>query len=132
MAADAGRNFLLKIGTGTNATTVAAQRETSFEINGETVDITTKDSAGKRDLGAQFGKSSLSISARGVLTGVAASTTLAGYAEDRTLNAFTLAYDNSKVITASFQVTKFSAAGSEGGEQTYELTLESSGDWSLT
>lgn len=130
MAAEAGRLFLLKLGTGTNATTIAAQTETSFEINGDAVDMTNKDSAGKKTLLASAGSSQISVSAKGKLTGVANFTTLAGYAEDRTLNDFTLAYDDGSVITGSFQLTKFAASAAEGEVGNYDISLLSSGDWS--
>jgi TP901-1 family phage major tail protein len=131
MAAEAGRNFLLKLKSGTNLTTVAAMLETSFEVNGEMVDITNKDSAGKRTLLAGGGKSSLSITASGILTDVAHSTTLMGYAEDRTINDFQLNFDTDLTVTASCQVTKFGASGAEGDASKYSITLESSGDWSM-
>lgn len=130
MAAEPGRLFLLKLGVGTNATTIAAQTETGFEINGEPVDMTNKDSAGKRTLLAAAGKASLSVSAKGKLTGVANFTTLAGYAEDRTLNDYTLNYDDGSIITASMQLTKFAASAGEGEVGNYDISLESSGDWS--
>lgn len=130
MAAEAGRLFLLKLDVGTNATTIAAQTETSFEINGDAVDMTNKDSAGKKTLLAAAGSAQIQVTARGKLTGIAAFTTLAGYAEDRTLNSFTLAYDDGSIITGSFQLTKFGASAAEGEVGNYDLTLLSSGDWS--
>ena len=130
MAAEAGRALLLKLGVGTNATTIAGQTETSFEINGAPVPITNKDSGGKRVLGAGFGESSLSVGAKGKGTGAVPFTTLSGYAEDRSLNDYTLVYDDGSIITGSFQLTKFAAAGAEGGDQNWDMTLESSGDWS--
>lgn len=130
MAAEAGRAFLLKLKSGTDTTTIAGMLETGFEINGEAVDITNKDSAGKRTLLAGGGKSSMSITASGILTGVAHTTTLTGLAEDRTFQDFQINFDTDLTATASCQVTKFAATGGDGDASKFSITLESTGDWS--
>lgn len=129
MAAEAGRNFLLKLKSGTNLTTIAGMLETGMEINGEMVEITNKDSAGKRTLLSGGGKSSMSITASGILTDVAHTTTLTGLAEDRTFQDFQLNFDTDLTATASCQVTKFAATGAEGDASKFSITLESTGDW---
>ena len=68
MALSTGKNLLLKVGTGGSAVTVAAMRSTKFVINGETVDATSKDSAGRRTLLADGGGAKLSVSATGLLS----------------------------------------------------------------
>lgn len=132
MAAQKGRDFVLKVGTATAGTTVAGMRTTSLTVNGEIVDVTNKDSAGARQLLAGAGVSSMSISAAGILSGSAQATTLLGYALDRSANAFGLVFDNGDTIDGNFQVTQFQAGGEYNKEQTFSVTLESSGTLTVT
>jgi TP901-1 family phage major tail protein len=132
MPAQKGRDFLLKLGTGGGAITVAAMRTTRLAINGETVDATNKDSAGWRELLAGGGKVSVSVRAAGILSGSAQATDFAGRAIARSLDSYTVVFDNGDTLAGSFQCASFEAAGEHGGEQTYELTLESSGVLTLT
>jgi TP901-1 family phage major tail protein len=130
MAADIGRNFKLEMGTGTSGTAlVAAMRTTSFTVNGETVDITNKDSGGFRELLGTAGVSSVSVSAEGVLTGSTTSNGFYGRARAKSIDAYTLKFD-AGTITGLFQTVSFGGAGAHNGEQTYSLTLESSGTFS--
>lgn len=131
MAAEAGRNFLLKLKSGTNLTTIAAMTETGIEINGEMVDITNKDSAGKRTLLAGAGKASLSITAAGILTDIAHNTTMMGLVEDRTFQDVQINFDTDLTVTASVQFTKYAANGAEGDASKFSISLESTGDWSM-
>ena len=71
MAAQKGSAFLLKDNSTGSPVTLGGMRSTSMSINGETVDITTKDSATfdgtsgndiGRVLGANMGIRSMSIS----------------------------------------------------------------------
>lgn len=132
MAAEAGRNFLLKTGTATAATTIAAQTQTSMRINGEMVDITNKDSAGMRTLLSGAGKASVQIQASGILTATDAHGTLRSAALNRTLADYTLVYDTNDTLQAQFQITEYSAEGAEGDASKFSITLESSGTVTLT
>lgn len=129
MAGQAGKNFLLKVGTATSGTTVAAMRTTRMSVNGEMLDATNKDSTDlMRELVAGGGVKSVTIEAEGVLTANAQASTLLGYVLDGSLNAYGLVYDGGDKLDGSFQMTRFEAAGEYNGVQTYALTLESSGD----
>lgn len=132
MAAQKGRDFILKIGTAGAGTTVASMRTTSFTVNGELVDATTKDDSGIRVLLPEGGVSSVQISATGILAGEAQAPQLLGYALDRSLNAFAVVFDDGDSIEADFQLSQFQAAGEYNKEQTYSLTLESSGAVTVT
>jgi TP901-1 family phage major tail protein len=129
MAGQAGKDFLLKVGTAASGTTVAAMRTTRASINGEMLDATNKDSADlMRELVAGGGVKSVSIEFEGVLTANAQASTLAGYALDGSLNAFGLVFDGGDKWDGSFQLTRWEMAGEYNGVQTYAGTLESSGD----
>lgn len=127
-----GRTLLLKTGSGGAAVTVAAMRTTRFTVNGETVDATNKDSAGMRTLLDAAGAARLTIAASGLLSGSAQATDFITRTLNRSLDPYRLEFDNGDVIEGSFQATQFEAAGDYNGEQTYSLTLESSGALTLT
>lgn len=127
-----GRTLLLKVGSGGSAVTVAAMRTTRFVVNGETVETTNKDSAGMRTLLDAAGVAKLTISASGLLSGSAQTTDFITKTLNRTIDAYRLEFDNGDVIEGSFQTTQFEAAGDYNGEQTYALTLESSGTLAVT
>ena len=83
MAAQKGSALLLKIGADASAaaasdtyTTVGGLRSTSITLNQESVDITNKDSANARELLADAGVESVSISGSGVFTDAASEGTL--------------------------------------------------------
>lgn len=132
MALSKGKNLLLKVGTGGSAVTIAAMRSTKFVINGETVDATSKDSAGMRTLLADGGVAKLSVSATGLLSGNAQATDFIAKALARSLDSYRIEFDNADVIEGSFQLTSFEVAGDYNGEQTYNLSLESSGALTVT
>lgn len=132
MAAQKGRDFLLKIGTVAAGTTVASMRTTGFTANGEIVDVTDKDSSGYRTLLAEGGVSSVQLTATGILSGSTQSTQLLGYVLDRSLNAYAVVFDDGDSIEGDFQVTQMQAAGEYNKEQTYSITLESSGSLTVT
>ena len=127
-----GRTLLLKTGTGGGAVTVAAMRTTRFVVNGETVESTNKDSAGMRTLLDAAGVAKLTVSAAGLLSGSAQATDFITKTLNRTLDAYRLEFDNGDVIEGSFQTVQFEVAGDYNGEQTYALTLESSGSLALS
>lgn len=132
MAAQKGRLLLLKTGTGGGATTVAGLRTTSMTLNNQMVDVTTKDNAPYRTLLEDGGIRSMTISGGGVFTDAASEETIRGYAVANTINAMTLAFPNGDKFEGSFQITSYERAGAHDGEETYALTLESSGQVTFT
>jgi TP901-1 family phage major tail protein len=128
MAAQKGRAFLLKQGTAAAGTTIAGLRTTSFRVNQETVDVTSKDSSGQwRELLAAAGVRSLTIQAAGVFQDSAVEETVRGYAFAGSINAFGLIFEDGSKIDGSFQVTSLERTGAYNGAEEYALTLESAG-----
>lgn len=127
MAAQKGISFLLKQGTAAAGTTLAGMRATSLTVNNETVDVTNKDSAGARTLLAAAGVQSLTVNASGVFTDAAVEETVRGYAFARSINAFGLVFENADKIDASWYISNYERSGEYNGEETYSITLESSG-----
>jgi TP901-1 family phage major tail protein len=132
MPAQTGRSFLLKIGTGTAATTVAGLRSSGFSVNGETVDVTTKDSPNNlRELLGSAGVASLSLTGAGVLQGGTQTQYFFNQVKDRTIGTYTTVFDDGDTIVSGFQVESFEATGEHNGEQTYSVSLQSSGTFSI-
>ncbi|HSH45109.1 MAG TPA: phage major tail protein, TP901-1 family [Longimicrobiales bacterium] len=130
-----GNDFILKEGDGEETesfATIAGLRGTSFAINGETVDMTSKDSGGFRELLDGGGLKTLSITADGVYLGPdeEEQTNLRDRATDGSLNNYQLD-DGEETIEGAFQVVSFEQDGPMNEGQTFSVTLESSGEWSV-
>lgn len=122
--AELGRSFLLKL----SGTAIAGMRTTSFSINGETVDVTNKDSTSQaRELLAAAGVSSMSITGAGVFVDDSNVITLRASAFARTLATYVMEFESGDTYTGSFQVSNVEQAGEYNGEVTYSATFESSG-----
>jgi TP901-1 family phage major tail protein len=128
-----GRTLLIYDGTGTGTTVIAAMRATSFTIQGGSVEVTDKSSPGQyRELLAAAGVVSVSVSAKGLLSGSTQSQTLVTRTITRTVDNYTLAFDNGDLLAGPFQIVQFEAAGNYNEEQTYQLSLESGGSLAFT
>ena len=112
MGVEKGSAFLLKVGNGNmpaTYATVAGMRTTQLSVNGEAVNITSKDSGGWREL----------LSGAGVRIRNHA---LAGTIED-----YELSFESGERMRGRFLVTRLDYAGDYNGERNYALSLESSG-----
>ena len=135
MAAQKGSALLLKATLSGSESTVAGLRSTSMTINGEMVDITTKDSdplvsggsTKARTLLAGGGVSNMAISASGVFTDSTLENEVRQRAQKGTIDTYKLVFGDGDNIAGSFQITSYERAGEYNGEETYSLTLESSG-----
>ena len=132
MAAQKGRAFVLKDGSAAAGTVFAAMRMTRFSVNGEAVDVTTKDSAGLRTLLAGAGIASVSITAQGLLDANAQATTFINRVIAGSIDAYGIVFDNNDKIDVNCQMTSFEAEGTEGDAQIYSIALESSGTITVT
>ncbi len=127
MAAEAGRNFLLKSGPATGATTISAQQQTSFKVAGTPVDITNKDSQGWQELLSGAGKSSLEFQAAGVMIATDGHATLLNAVMNKTLATYTMFFDTNNTLQGVFQITEYTGTGEEGDASKFSITLQSSG-----
>ena len=134
MAAGKGSSFLLKENSTGTPATVGGLRSTSMSINGEMVDITTKDSNAfissgndkARDLLQGGGVRSMSLSASGVFTDSSTENLVRGFAFDGAIQNYDLVFSDGSKISGAFLITSYERAGEYNGEETYSLTLESS------
>ncbi|WOK36307.1 phage major tail protein, TP901-1 family [Sphingomonas sp. C3-2] len=130
MAAEKGSAFLLKIGNGGNPivyATVAGLRTTQMSVNGEAVQITSKDSGGWRELLSGAGVRSVSVSGAGIFTGSAAEQRLKANALAGVIDDYALNFESGEQMAGRFLVTRLDYAGDYNGERSYTLSLESSG-----
>jgi len=134
MAAGKGSSFLLKDNSTGTPATVGGLRSTSMTINGEAVDITTKDSNAfissgndkARDLLQGGGVRSMSITASGVFTDSSTENLVRGFAFDGAIQDYDLIFSDGSKISGAFLITSYERAGEYNGEETYSVTLESS------
>jgi TP901-1 family phage major tail protein len=104
-------------------------------INGEMVDVTTKDSnplvAGGADKAREIleggGIRSMAISASGVFTDSALENDIRISAQKGQIREYKLVFGDGDDITGNFLITSYERAGEFNGEETYSMTLESSG-----
>ena len=130
MSAEKGSAFLLKIGNGASPPvygTVAGLRTTQLSINGEAVNITSKDSGGWRELLTGAGVRSVSVAASGIFTGSAAETRLKANALGGVIDDYELSFESGERMQGQFLVTRLDYSGDYNGERNYTLSLESSG-----
>jgi TP901-1 family phage major tail protein len=131
-----GLLFLLKRGDG-GATetfeTVAALRSTSLSINGESIDVTNKDSLNQmRELLDGGGVKSMDISGAGVFTEDQTQIDVEDDALQGHLWNYQVVFDGGRTYEGPFQVTSVEYSGEHNGEHTYSVELESGGDISIS
>ena len=131
MAAEKGSAFLLKIGNGASPpvyATVAGMRTTTMSVNGEAVNVTSKDSGGWRELLSEAGVRSVSVGASGIFTGSAAEVRVRANALAGLVDDYELSFESGERMQGRFLVTRLDYAGDYNGERNYSLSLESSGE----
>jgi TP901-1 family phage major tail protein len=130
MAAEKGSAFLLKIGNGGTPplfATVAGMRTTQMSVNGEAVNVTSKDSGAWRELLSGAGVRSVSVAAGGIFTGSAAEVRVKTNALSGVLDDYELSFESGDRMRGRFLVTRLDYSGDYNGERNYTLSLESSG-----
>ena len=130
MSAEKGSAFLLKIGDGGAPpiyATIAGMRTTQMSVNGEAVNVTSKDSGGWRELLSGAGVRSVSVAASGIFAGSAAEARVKTNALAGTIDDYELSFESGERMRGRFLLTRLDYAGDYNGERTYALVLESSG-----
>jgi TP901-1 family phage major tail protein len=131
MPAQKGKLVLLKAdlagGSPQAYTTVAGLRTTTWTIDGEDVDVTTKDDDGWQQRLSGAGVRSIAVSATGVFQDSAVEETVRGWAFDQTINWFQLTFENGDQLECQFQISNYQRTGDHDGAETYSLTLASHG-----
>ena len=130
MAAQKGAELLIKVGDGGSPesfTTIGGLRSNEIQLNDEAVDTTNKDSSGNRELLANGGIHSMTISGSGVFTDAASEETLRTKMNASTFANYQFVIPDFGTYEGAFMVESLSYAGEYNGEVTYSVTLQSSG-----
>ena len=132
MAAQQGKELLLKIFDGTDYQLIGGFRSNEFSINGETVDITSKDSAGFKELLDGAGLRSISTSGDGVFLNDAAFTIAHTHLLDGTHPMCEIVVPGFGTYRGPFAITTLSMTGAREDAVTYSIQLESAGQVTFT
>jgi len=130
MAAQKGKSMVLKIGDGATAeafTTIGGMRTNALTINGETVDITDKDSNGWRELLEQAGVKSVSMTGAGVFKDSASEGTARTAAMNQTIDNYRMQFQDGKYFAGPFQITSLEYTGEYNGSRQFSMSFESAG-----
>jgi TP901-1 family phage major tail protein len=133
MAAQKGKDLLLKIADGVGFTTVAGLRSRRLSFNAETVDITHAESANQwRELLDGAGIKRASVSGRGLFKDASTDALMRQTFFDGAVVNYQIVIPDFGTIAGPFQITSLEFAGEYNGEMTYELALESAGALTFT
>ena len=128
MAAQKGKDLLLKIHDGAAYATVAGLRSRQIAFNTEPVDVTHAESAGRwRELLAGSGVKRASVSGSGVFKDAASDALIRQSFFDGTIREAQIVVPDFGTISGPFQITALEYAGSYNGEATYEISMASAG-----
>ncbi len=128
MAAQKGKDLLVKIDDGSGFVTVAGLRTRRLAFNAETVDITHAESAGRwRELLEGAGVKRASVSGRGLFKDASTDALMRETFFDGAVKNYQIVIPDFGAVAGPFQITSLEFAGEHNGEVTYELSLESAG-----
>ena len=129
MAAQKGKDLLVKIDDGAGFTTVAGLRSRRIAFNAETVDITHAESAGRwRELLQGAGVKRAAIAGRGLFKDAATDELMRAAFFDGTVKSYQIVIPDFGTVAGAFQIVSLEFAGEHNGEVSYELALESAGE----
>jgi len=133
MAAQKGKDLLVKIDDSGSFVTVAGLRSRRLAFNAETVDITHAESAGRwRELLEGAGIKRASIAGRGLFKDAATDALMRQTFFDGAVVSYQIVIPDFGTIEGPLQITSLEFAGDHNGEVTYELALESAGALTFT
>ncbi len=133
MAAQKGKDVLLKIYNGAAYETVGGLRTTALNFNSQSVDVTNADSASQwRELLAGAGIKTASISGSGVFKDVTSDETVRAAFFNQSHDNWQLIIPSFGTVQGAFQIRELQYAGAHDGEATFTLALESAGALSFT
>ncbi len=133
MAAQKGKDLLLKIENGGGFTTVAGLRTKRLAFNSATVDITDADSAGRwRELLGGSGVQRASLSGAGIFKDAQSDGLIRTAFFGGSVTSWQVAIPDFGTVQGPFQVTSLEYTGNHDGEVTFEIALESAGAIAFT
>jgi len=134
MAAQRGRDLLLKLDNGSGAFgTVAGMRTQRIALNADTVDITHADSIGQwRELLAGAGVRRASLAGSGVFKDATSDERVRQVFFDALIVSWQIVVPAFGMIQGPFQISSLDYRGDYAGEVTFEMALESAGALTFT
>ena len=133
MAAQKGKDLLLKIHNGSSYVTVAGLRSRRIAFNAELVDITHAESVDRwRELLSGAGVRRASLSGRGLFKDGASDALVRQQFFDGSISDCQIAVPDFGTIAGLFQIASLEFAGEHNGEVTFDIALESAGPLSFT
>jgi TP901-1 family phage major tail protein len=129
MAAQKGKDLLIKIDNGAGFTTVAGLRTRRLAFNAETVDITHAESANRwRELLDGAGVKRASVAGRGLFMDAASDDLVRAAFFDGAVKQCQVVIPDFGTVEGAFQIVSLEFAGEHNGEVTFDLSLESAGE----
>lgn len=134
MAAQKGKDLLLKIGDGAGAfVTVAGLRTRRVALNADTVDVTDSESAGRwRELLFGAGVRRASVSGTGIFKDQSSDALLRQAFFDGTPRDWQIVMPAFGVLAGTFQISNLDYRGEQGAEITFDISLDSAGPLTFT
>ena len=133
MAAQKGKDLLLKVHDGTGFSTVAGLRSRTLAFDAQSVDVTHADSAGRwRELLDGAGVKRASVSGSGVFKDAASDALVRQLFFSGALASCQVVIPDFGTVTGPFQITALEIAAEHDREVTFDLTLESAGELAFT
>src|SRR6059058_4680148 len=129
MAAQKGKDLLLKVYDGSSYTTVAGLRANRLSFNAESVDTTHAESAGRwRELLDGAGIKRAAVAGRGLFKDATSDALMRQTFFDGAVRTFQVIIPDFGTVAGPFQITNLEFAGNHDGEVTFDLALESAGE----
>lgn len=134
MAAQKGKDLLLKIGDGAGGfETVAGLRTKRLALNADTVDVTDAESVGQwRELIGGAGVRRASVSGTGIFKDQTSDATMRQAFFDGALRDWQIVVPGLGVLAGLFQISNLDYRGEYAGEVTFDITLDSAGALTFT
>lgn len=129
MAAQKGKDLLLKISDGASAfVTVAGLRTRRIALNADTVDVTDAESAGRwRELLGGAGVRRASVSGTGIFKDQTSDLLLRQVFFDGLLRDWQIVIPGFGVLQGPFQISNLDYRGEHASEITFDIALDSAG-----
>jgi TP901-1 family phage major tail protein len=133
MAAQKGKDLLVKIDDSGSFVAVAGLRSRRLAFNAETVDITHAESVNRwRELLDGAGVKRAAISGRGLFKDESSDALMRQTFFDGAVKNFQIVIPDFAIIEGAFQISSLEFAGEHNGEVTYDMSLESAGALAFT
>jgi TP901-1 family phage major tail protein len=128
MAAQKGRDLLLKIDNGSGFVTVAGLRSKRLSFNAQLVDVTDAESAGRwRELLGGAGVQRAAVSGSGIFKDQVSDGLVRSLFFGSTIVGWQVVIPDFGTVEGPFQIAALEYSGAHDGEIVFEIALESAG-----